>query len=272
LRRRSNLLANKGIASLCYALLAMTIFLSACLPLDSTPPTATRVPPDTPPPTQTIIWFPPSATPTLQTFSTHTAMPEMNPGIGAVAFSDDFSDATAWDTAVSDQGSAAISRNRLTIVVQPGIYLASLRHDITLGNFYAEITARTSLCRAEDNYGIIVRSVGSSFYRFVLSCNGFVHVERIKNGTKLIIYEPVPSGDAPPGAPGEVRVGMWAVGSEMRLFLNDRFQFSINDKSFPSGAFGVFARSMGDTPVTVTFSDLTVYDVDYAFPTRTPSP
>ena len=250
----------------------MTLLMTACLPLDSTPPTSTPIPTQTPPPTQTIVWFPPSATPTLQTFPTYTATPEMNPGIGALTLSDDFSNATAWDIAVSNQGSAAISRNRLTLAVQPGIYLASLRRDITLGNFYAEITAHTSLCRGEDNYGIIVRAVGNSFYRFVLSCNGFVHVERIKSGTRLIIYEPVPSGDAPLGAPGEVRSGIWAVGREMRLFLNGRFQFRVTDKSFPSGAFGVFARSEGDTPVTVTFSDLTVYDVDYTAPTRTPSP
>lgn len=248
------------------------ILLTSCLPANETPSTATPLPSDTPHPTQTIVWFPPSATPTLQTFPTPTALPDMSPGIGAVTLSDDFSEKSSWDTAVSDQGSAAISRNRLTLAVQPGIYLASLRRDITLGNFYAEITARTSLCRAEDNYGIIVRSVGSSFYRFVLSCNGFIHVERIFNGTRLIIYESVPSGDAPLGAPGEVQIGLWAVGNEMRLFLNERFQFSITDKSFPSGALGVFARSMGDTPVTVTFSDLTVYDVDYVAPTRTPQP
>jgi len=196
----------------------------------------------------------------------------MNPGIGAILLSDDFSDDTLWDVAVSDQGSAAIGRNRLTLAVQPGVYLASLRRDVTLTNFYAEITAHTNLCRADDNYGLLVRAVGSSFYRFVLSCNGLVHVERIKNGTKLIIFESVPSGDAPLGAPGEVRIGLWAVGAEMRLFLNGRFQFSIAEKTFPSGAFGVFARSMSDTPVTVTFSDLIVYDVGYEFPTRTPSP
>ena len=199
-------------------------------------------------------------------------MPAMNPGIGEIILSDDFSNGSLWDIATSDQGSAAISRNRLTIVVQPGIYLASMRHDLVTENFYAEITARTSLCRGDDNFGILVRALGNSFYRFVLSCNGFVHVERIKNGTKLIISEPAASGDAPLGAPGEVKIGMWAVGKEMRLFLNDRFQISINDNSFPSGAFGVFARSAGDTPVTVTFSDLIVYDVNYAFPTRTPSP
>jgi hypothetical protein len=196
----------------------------------------------------------------------------MSPGVGAPTLSDDFSDNSVWDTAVSNQGSAAISRNRLSLAVQPGIYLPSLRRDVTLGDFYAEITARLSLCRGDDSYGLILRATGTYFYRFVLSCNGMVHVEKINSGVKLVIQEPVASGDAPPGAPGEVRVGIWAVGSEMRLFLNERFQFSITDRTFPSGAFGVFVRSAGDTPVSVTFSDLTVYDVDYIPPTRTPSP
>lgn len=255
-----------------FTFLLMGILVTSCVTPDQTLPSATHNPTDTPPPTQTIVWFPPSATPTPGTFTTYTATAEMNPGIGAILLEDDFSDSSVWDVAASDQGSAAISRERLTLAVQPGIYLASLRRDAAFDNFYAEITARTSLCREADNYGLIVRAVGSSFYRFVLSCNGTIHVERIKNGTKLILLEPVPSGDAPLGAPGEVRIGLWAVGAEMRLFLNDRFQFSLVDKSFPGGAFGLFARSAGDTPVTVTFSDLTVYDVGYVFPTRTPSP
>ncbi len=196
----------------------------------------------------------------------------MNPGIGAVILTDDFSDDLSWDTAVSDQASAAISNNRLSLVVQPNIYIASLRRGVTLKNFYAEISARPSLCRADDNYGLIVRATGTYFYRFVLDCNRMVSVERINSGVKLIIFDPVLSGDAPAGAPGEVKIGIWAVGKEMRLFLNDRFQFSVIDKSFPSGALGVFARSAGDKPMSVTFSDLTVYDVNYVPPTRTPSP
>jgi len=265
----SNLLIRVGIAS---RRLAMTLLLSACLPVDSTLPTATPLPTDAATQTPTIVWFPPSATPTLLAFPTYTATPEMSPGIGSVTLVDDFSDESVWDTAVSDQASASISRNRLTLAAQPDVYLASLRRDIALGNFYAEITARPSLCRAEDSYGILIRAVGNSFYRFVLSCNGLVHVERVSSSVKLVIFEPVPSGDAPRGAPGEVRIGMWAVGSEMRLFLNGRFQFSIVEKTFPSGAFGVFARSSGDTPVTITFSDLTVYDVSYTPPTKTPMP
>ena len=252
----------------------MTLLLTFCIPLNSTLPTvlpmttATQTPPLTP----TIVWFPPSATPTRLTIPTYTATPEMSPGIGPVMLSDDFSDASLWDTATSDQGSAAISRNRLVLAAQPGVYLESMRRDVTFGDFYAEITARPSLCRADDSYGVLVRGVGMSYYRFILSCNAQVRAERVNAGVKLPIYEPVPSGDAPPGAPGEVRIGVWAVGSDMRLFLNGRYQFSINDKSFPSGVLGVFVRSEGELPMSVTFSDLKVYDVDYVPPTKTPIP
>jgi len=184
---------------------------------------------------------------------------------------DDFSEEDVWDIATSDGGSASINHNRLTLTVQPGYYLASMRRELPLSDFYAEITARPSLCRGEDNYGLVVRGVGSSFYRFVLACNGQIRAERITGGTRLPLHEPVPSGDAP-GAPGEVRIGIWAVGSEMRLFLNGRYQFTVVEPTFPSGALGVFVRSTGETPATVTFSELIVYEVDYILPTKTPIP
>ena len=281
--RRSNPFVDKRIAHLhcikrsavqvsSVSFLAMTLLWTACLPLDSSVPIATPFPTDTPIPTPTIVWFPPSATPTLLTIPTYTATAEMKPGVGSVTLTDDLSDKKVWDTAVSDQGSASVSLNRLSLAIQPGVYLASFRREITFANFYAEITARPSLCRGADNYGVIVRATGSSYYRFVLSCNAQVRAERVNGGIRLPLLEPLASGDVPRGAPGEVRIGVWAVGGDIRLFLNGRYQFSIQDKSFPSGAIGVFARSEGAMPMSVTFSDLKVYDVDYVPPTRTPGP
>ena len=265
--RQAICLANRA------SLLAMTCLLMACLPLNSTMPTATPLPTatQTAPQTPTTVWFPASATPTSLAFPTYTAMPEMSPGIGSVTFRDDFTDDSVWDTGVSNRGSAAISRNRLTLATEPGAYLESLRREMTFGNFYAEITARPSLCRGDDSYGMLVRGVGLNYYRFILSCNSQVSSERVNAGVKLALQEAITSGDAPRGAPGEVRIGVWAVGGDIRLFLNGRYQFGINDKSFPSGAIGVFARS-ADNPMSVTFSDLTVYKVDYIPPTRTPMP
>ncbi|HEY2980753.1 MAG TPA: hypothetical protein VGJ22_06200 [Anaerolineales bacterium] len=242
----------------------MTWMLAACSSLDASRITATPgLPSETPPPSATIVWFPPSATPSPRPTEGQLATPEMHPGIGPIVLTDDFSDDVFWDPAVSDLGSVAVERDRLTIAVQPGVHLLRFRNDVILNDFYAEITARPSLCRGSDDYGLLVRGSPVAYYRFALSCNGQVRAERISVDTRRPLQESILSGDVPPGAPGEVRIGVWASGTEMRLFLNGRFQFSVTDANYLSGGVGVFARSNGDTPVTVTFSDLVVNAVEY---------
>lgn len=249
------------------------LLLTACSGIGLDAVTATPRPPTpTPLQTSTPVWFPATATPTPQPVRTQPPTPEMLTGLGTLIASDDFTDPEEWDTAVSNEGSASVSRERLTLAVQPGVYMISLQRQMVLGNFYAEITASPSLCRGADEYGFLVRANAVTYYRFALSCNGQAHAERISLQERHDLHEPVLSGDVPPGAPGEVRIGVWAAGPEMRLFLNDRFQFSITDMNLSAGTVGVFARAAGDTPVTVTFSDLRVRAVEYVLPTRTPAP
>lgn len=248
------------------------LLLTACSSMGTNVITATPRPPTpTPPQTPTTVWFPATDTPTPQPFRTQAPTPEMLIGLGVILTTDDFTSRT-WTTASSDQGSASISRERLTLAVQPGIYMISLKEDLVADNFYAEITARPSLCRGADEYGFLVRANAVTYYRFALTCNGQAHAERISSKERHDLHTPVLSGDVPPGAPGEVRIGVWAAGQEMRLFLNGRYQFSITDFNLSSGTVGVFARATGNTPVTVTFSDLVVRRVDYIPPTRTPAP
>lgn len=242
----------------------MTLLMS-CSSLDNLLITSTPVvPTSTPLPTATRIWFPPSATPTPRPFSlTEKApTPEMRPNIGGIILEDDFSDETVWDIASSNQASASINNKRLILSAQSEVYMMSLRHDLVLTDFYAELTAQPSLCKGEDNYGMLIRASSATYYRYTLACNGTVRVERYSSGNRLILEGPDPSGDVPPGAPGNVRMGIWAVGKEMRFFLNGRFQFSVIDPSFPSGTIGVFARSVGKTPIIVTFSNLVVREID----------
>jgi hypothetical protein len=251
----------------------MTLLITSCAVLDSMNATPVEIPAtETPIPTATINWFPPSATPTFQILATKSPTPEMRPGLGASVVTDDFSDPALWDIASSDQASAIMEDNHLTLAAQSGVYMLSLRHDLILTDHYAEITVRPSICRGKDSYGLLVRASAVYYYRFGLSCNGTVQMDRVSAGTKLTMQKPVPSGDVPPGAPGEVRIGMWAVGAEMRLFLNGRYQFSITEPSYRSGTLGVFVNSAGDTPVVVSFSDLEIRSVDYVLPTQTPLP
>jgi hypothetical protein len=198
----------------------------------------------------------------------------MKPGVGEVLLTDDFASATAWNTAVSDQAAVAVGGNRLTIAVQPGVApVASFRSGSSFSDLYLEITARPSLCRAGDDYGLLFRAPNNvAYYRFAVACNGTAAADRVSLGTPHLLHSPTPSGDVPVGAPGEVRLGVWAVGSEFRFFLNGRYQFAANDKNYSSGRIGVFAHAAGDTPATVTFSDLAVYAVTISGSPGVPTP
>jgi len=197
------------------------------------------------------------------------------PGLGEIIVTDDFASDAAWNTSSSDEGSVSVSRNRITIAAKASeIYIFSLRNKPLLTDFYIEIDAHPALCRGGDSYGLLFRANNAASYRYALACDGTVRLERMKAYNRpRIIQEALPSGDAPPGSPGDVRLGVWAVGSEMRFFLNGRYQFTATDLNLARGTIGVFAEtSAGNSAMTVTFSDLVVQSVDYIVPTITLTP
>ncbi len=192
--------------------------------------------------------------------------------MGDLVLTDDFSSAAAWNTAASSQASVTVDANRLTIAAQPGIApVVSFRLGKLFGDMYAEVTAEPSLCREADDYGIAFRAPNNvAYYRFALACNGTVGADRVSLSASRVLQAPIASADAPTGAPGHVRIGVWAAGEEFHFFLNGRYQFSAQDKSYASGAIGLFAHAAGTSPVAVSFSDLAVYAVNYQ-PTPTPA-
>jgi hypothetical protein len=140
--------------------------------------------------------------------------------------------------------------------------MLSIREEPIFTNFYLEVTAQTSLCRNLDEYGVLFRvSPAMDYYRFSLSCNGQVRLDRISGGNASSPQPWVLSGSVPPGAPGSALIGVSAVGSQMRFFVNGQFQFSIQDPLLTSGGVGVFARSTEKMAVTVNYSDLVIYEV-----------
>jgi len=223
----------------------------------SAPPTGT--------PTPTTVWFPPTAT--FTPFPTSTALPptpEQRPGIGALLLQDDFSSGQSWALSEKEGASARMGKDELSIAISmKRIYHFSLRLEPQLGNFYAEITANPSLCRGLDEYGLLIRAQSANdYYRFSLSCDGQVRLDRILHGQASSPQPWLLSGDVPPGGPSSSRLGVWAVGAEMRFFVNGNFQFAVNDGQIPSGALGVFARSASDEALSVNFADLSVWEVN----------
>ncbi len=226
------------------------------------------IPPTAPSPrptetaTPTIVWFPPTATHAL-TPAPMTATPDQSLGIGNILFEDDFSQAEGWTLATKDGSGAAFGKNELTIAIaKQNVYVSSLRNAPKLTDFYLEITANPTLCGGLDEYGLLLRAASDNdYYRYSLSCDGQVRLDRVFRGN---VSSPQPwtlSGAVPIGAPSMLRLGVWASGSEMRFYINDMFQFSVQDRVFPNGLIGVYARSARDAALTVNFSDLKIYEI-----------
>jgi hypothetical protein len=248
-------------------LLLMLGGLAACLPAATPlPPLPTDTPPPpTETPTPTVVWFPPTPTftplPTIVQSQAITPTVALIPETGERLFSDDFTDPSLWTLGVSPAGSVALSQQELTLAVsQEGGYLYSVRRKTELGNFYAEITASPSLCKDSDEYGLLLRvSPSMEFFRFSLTCDGQARVDRYLSGRASSPQPLTLTGSVPPGAPSVSRLAVSSIDKEMRFFVNGDYLFSVSDSSLIGGTLGVFARSNGDTPVTVNFSDLVVY-------------
>jgi hypothetical protein len=269
-------------------LLMASLILSSCSGFNQSPASTITSTANLPSPTETatINWFP--ATSTRTPFPTRAANPtrEILPGLGALIFFDNFNQADLWNLSVSKAGSSIIDNNLLTLTLSEGtdlLTIISLRKEPVLGDFYAEITAHLSLCRGRDQYSLLFRLISAlDFYRYSAACTGEVRLERVVAGKPFVIIDWTPSPDAPTGAPGEVKMGVWAAGRDLRFFLNDHFIFNVSDYTFAQGGLGFSIRSDLQNPMTASFSNLSVYallpgtstpspaDILAATPTRTP--
>ena len=241
-------------------LLFILLMLAACAaPTPIILPT--RTPTQTAVLTETIVWFPPTATYTPFPTRATTATPDQRPQFGSLIFADDFTDAAVWPVGQTANGSIALAEGALTLALAtPTSFLFASRSEPVLGDFYLEITADVSLCRGEDEFGVLFRYNGpSDYYRFGVSCDGQVRLDRILRGQPSSPQPWLPTGFILPGAPKTVELAVWAVGAEMRFYANGRLLFTASDRTLAQGTVGVYARAAGDTAVTVSFSDLTVY-------------
>ncbi len=243
-------------------LILLLLALAACAAPPTPLPTAT--PSSTVPPTETFVWFPPTATYTPFPTRAVTPTEDPRPGLGALIFWDDFSTGEFWALNQGSVGSVALGNNALTIAIaQPLGYLFTTRTEPTLSDFYVEVTASASICTGEDEYGLLLRFAAlSDFYRFSLSCDGRVRLDRIYRSQPSSPQPWLLTGVVPPGAPGVSRLAVWALGDEMHFFVNDALLFTVQDGTVPRGLLGLFARSAGDTAVTVNFSDMEVWEVE----------
>jgi hypothetical protein len=241
------------------------IFLVSACSILPVVPTPTSIPDTATPtvtftPTPTIVWFPATATPTPEMTTTVTPTAQVLPQLGEVIFQDPLAAKGHWQTARSAQGGVAFGNDELTVTVaSPKAYIFTLRDSPSLSDFYMEVTSISSLCRETDSYGVVFRAkTGRDYYRLVISCAGTVWMERENGGYSINLSDQMLSGQAHPGPETTLRLGLLAQGKQYSVFINGVYQFTASDPAFLHGSLGFFARSGGDTAVTVSFKDLVV--------------
>lgn len=251
-----------------FALMIAGLVLAACA---GTVPTASSTPTlelPTSTITPTIQWFPATNTRTPFPDQGSTPTPGVVPKLGALIFRDIFSDAAQWTATTSNAGNSIVSNNRLTLTLAEGtdlVTISSLRMQPLVSDFYAVINAQLSLCRGRDQISLLFRVTSAAdFYRYSVNCSGEVRLERVVSGKPFVIRDWAPSPDAPLGAPGEVRMSVYAAGRDLRFYLGDNFQFTVNDQFFLQGGLGLSIRSEAGNPMTISFSELTVNAVPSA--------
>jgi hypothetical protein len=246
----------------------LSLLCAGCLPLATVAPaavTSTPLPSETLTPTATTVWFPPTATFTpFPTSPPASPTPDQKPGIAEQILADAFSTESPWSESATSLGNVMIGDNALTITIShPRTYLYSIRSVPLLTDFYAEITANPVFCQGLDEYGMLLRYASATdFYRFSLSCDGQVRLDRVAGGKASSPQPWLLSGSVPLGGPSLSRLEVWAVGDEMRFFVNDQYQFTVRDPLLSRGNLGVFARAAESDNVTVNFSNLAVFQVN----------
>ncbi len=239
------------------------IILSACLSVSTPEPLPTATLTIVPSPTSTIEWFPPSPTPEQLPTIAVTPTQEFMSEIGEIIFQDKFLSSDGWTVPQTDRGLINITNGEIVIIInEPKSLLVGTLEKPDLQDFYAEITANPVLCTGRDEYGFLFRVFGrNQYYRFSLSCDGEVRLDKIVGAGTFILYPWTRSASVPPGAPSVSKIEVLALRNEIRVFINGDPQFTIIDQGLSLGSFGVYARSAGETAVTIIFSDLIVREV-----------
>ncbi len=239
------------------------IVLCACLSISTLEPLPTATPTITPSPTPTIEWFPSSPTPEQLPTIAVTPTQELMSEIGEIIFQDEFLSSDQWTVPQTDMGQINITNGEINIIIyEPRSLLVGTLEKPDLQDFYAEITANPVLCTGRDEYGFLFRVFGrNQYYRFALSCDGEIRMDKIVGGGTFVLYPWTRSASVPVGAPSVSKLEVLAIRDEIRVFINGDPQFTIIDQELSLGSFGVFARSAGETAVTISFSDLIIREV-----------
>ncbi len=185
--------------------------------------------------------------------------PTLDPGdprarLGAPKSTDPMDNASAWVWPTgSDQFTSATFTNGMQAITstdeKDGWRIANpVGREFT--NTYIEATFKTNTCSGSDHYGIILRvpvvREPDQGYLFGVTCDGRYSLRRwnaeiLPKGEMKRLVEWTASPVINAGSNQTNRLGIFAVGKRLILYVNGKLLSEVQDSTFSAGYFGVFA-------------------------------
>ena len=211
----------------------------------------------------TIDWFPrtPTATFPTQPGSVPAEITQTPQARGEALFSDDFSDEALWQAQAQSTGNIKVGSGALSVALKGfmGLLVSTSQHDLP-ASFFLEVMVDVSLCSEGDQYGLLLwqNSVAGT-YRLWMNCAGELRLDRQIYASVGVVSDWQQARKFQPGAPASNKIGLLAEAGELKVYINDTFQFSVPIRQDLEGPLGVIAQSAGNGASTILFSDLAVY-------------
>lgn len=213
----------------------------------------------------------PSATPTATSTETPTASPTLGTSdprasLGDPTWQDDFVDASDWALYEDDHTRFEIAENELAMTAFNADYyngwLLSWRKDV---NFYIEATGTVGTCAGRDSYGLMFRAPASDKgyigYLFGISCDGRYSLRSWDGEVMSKILDWTPSTHLTSGSGQTHRIGVWAQGTELKLYAQGELLATLTDNTYSEGLFGLFISAAQTPNFTSNIEEFLYWDL-----------
>jgi len=196
---------------------------------------------------------------------TFTATPILVEGdprgsLGDPTWVDNFTDTEAWPLYDDSNVRFTLEGDKLVMTAyNPSFYNGWMLTSIDSVNSYLEMSTEVEKCSGRDSYGIMFRASttdkGYVGYLFGIGCDG-TYVLRSWDGESLTkIQDWTASEVIKSGSDQTHRIGVWAEGGTLKLYIDGQEVTSITDGTHQSGLFGVYIGSAETPNLTVNVDE-----------------
>jgi hypothetical protein len=229
-------------------------------PSATVPVTATELPSPTSPPTGTPTAGP---SPTPSPLPLPPGDPRTGLNLSVPDYRDNFSLSTSWGGPNNEAAINMIRDGQLIAVdrLTDG-YIWWSTTLIQGSNIYIEVEATFNVCSGKDAAGLGVRIGGANLdngYTLEIACDGHYRMRKFRGGVVDILQDWTPAAAINQATNALNRIGIVARGSKLYGFVNGEILHEIDDFSFYSGTFALYASAVDTPGLTVAFDEFRVW-------------